>query len=121
MKQLGLFGMVGAGAMALHWAVVALLVPLGVLPLWANPAGFLVAFQLSYSGHRHLTFQATDLPHSSTLPRFFGVALGAFLLNQLLYALLLHFTTLDYRLALALVLVLVAAMTFISSQRWAFR
>lgn len=107
--------------MALHWAVVVLLVPLGVPPLWANPIGFLIAFQLSYLGHRHLTFAATKLSHKSTLPRFFCVALGAFILNQLLYAALLHFTPIDYRLALLVVLLTVASITFITSKKWAFQ
>jgi putative flippase GtrA len=52
--------------------------------------------------------------------RFFGVALASFGINELLYALLLRYTTLDYRLALALVLVLVAALTFVLARNWAF-
>jgi hypothetical protein len=37
-----------------------------------------------------------------------------------MYALLLHFTELDYRVALAVVLVAVAALTFVSARQWAF-
>ena len=37
-----------------------------------------------------------------------------------MYAALLRFTELDYRLALAIVLIAVAALTFVSARRWAF-
>lgn len=121
MKQLFNFGLVGIVALIAHWCLVALLVPLGLTPLLANPIAFLAAFQISYYGHRRLTFAAQALPHRQTLPRFFLVALVGFILNQALYALLLLLTPLDYRLALFVVLVLVAAITFISSQRWAFK
>lgn len=121
MKQLSWFSLVGIAALATHWCVVALLVPLGLAPLWANPVAFLVAFQVSYFGHRKLTFEADNLSHRQTLPRFFAVAVSSFLLNQLLYFLLLRFTPLDYRISLLLVLGTVAGLTFVVSQKWAFR
>jgi putative flippase GtrA len=125
-RQLFWFGVVGVSAMLVHLATVALvLVPLGVPPLLANCAGFLVAFQVSHAGHRRFTFQdgreSASLSSASTSRlRFFGVALASFGINELLYALLLRYTTLDYRLALALVLVLVAALTFVLARNWAF-
>lgn len=121
MKQLSWFSLVGLAALALHWSLVVALVPLGLTPLWANPLAFLIAFQVSYFGHRHLTFAASTAGHMQTLPRFFVVACVSFLLNQLLYALLLYCTPLDYRLSLLLVLSAVASLTFISSRTWAFR
>jgi len=121
-RQLFWFGVVGVSAMLVHLATVALvLVPLGVPPLLANCAGF----QVSHAGHRRFTFQdgseSASLSSASTSRlRFFGVALASFGINELLYALLLRYTTLDYRLALALVLVLVAALTFVLARNWAF-
>ena len=121
-RQLFWFGVVGVSAMLVHLATVALvLVPLGVPPLLANCAGFLVAFQVSHAGHRRFTFQdgseSASLSSASTSRlRFFGVALASFGINELL----LRYTTLDYRLALALVLVLVAALTFVLARNWAF-
>jgi putative flippase GtrA len=44
----------------------------------------------------------------------------SFVINELMYAALLHFTHLDYRLALAMVLIAVAALTFFSARNWAF-
>jgi len=107
--------------MLVHLGSVALvLVPLGLPPLLANIVGFLLAFQVSHLGHHRFTFSAADAPGARSRRRFFLVALSSFLVNEALYALLLHFTELDYRVALAIVLVAVAALTFVSARQWAF-
>ncbi len=118
--QLARFGAVGIAAMAVHWLVVKLLVPLGLQPLIANVIGFAVAFNISYWGHRNWTF-ASEASHQTTLTRFFAVAVGSFLINEFAYSLLLRFTHLNYDVALAIVLVGVAALTFVLSRYWAFR
>lgn len=121
-RELFWFGVVGVSAMLLHFGAVAwVLVPLGIAPLLANVLGFLIAFQLSYWGHRLQTFRAAHIPHRQALPRFFGVACLSFLVNEAMYALLLRFTPLEYRAALLLVLVAVAVLTFALSKLWAFR
>lgn len=126
-RQLARFGVVGIAAMAVHWLMVAVLVPLGALPLIANVVAFAVAFNVSYIGHRNWTF-ATDTTvdvavgdRGTPFKRFFGVALLSFVLNEILYYLLLRYTALDYRVALFIVLIAVAALTFILSRYWAFR
>jgi hypothetical protein len=48
------------------------------------------------------------------------VALLSFAVNEFLFGLLLRFTTLDYRIALGMVLVAVAALTFVLARYWAF-
>lgn len=118
--QLARFGVVGIAAMAVHWCVVALIVPLGIAPLLANIIGFATAFNVSYLGHRNWTF-ASSAGHSTTLARFVGVSITSFLLNEAMYSLLLRFTALDYRAALFIVLIAVAALTFVLSRYWAFR
>lgn len=121
MRQLFWFGVVGVTAMLVHLASVALLfVPWGLHPLAANVFAFLIAFQVSHAGHRAFTFNETTVKPSRTRWRFFGVAVGSFILNEFLYALLLRYTNLDYRWALAIVLVAVAAMTFFLARNWAF-
>ncbi|HSB97731.1 MAG TPA: GtrA family protein [Spongiibacteraceae bacterium] len=126
-RQLARFGVVGIAAMAVHWLVVAVLVPLGALPLIANVVAFAIAFNVSYIGHRHWTFAADSAvdvvadDRGTPFKRFFGVALLSFVLNEILYYLLLRYTTLDYRIALLIVLIAVAALTFILSRYWAFR
>ncbi|MFT0212553.1 GtrA family protein [Pseudomonas sp. F1_0610] len=123
MKQLIFFLAVGGTAALVHLLVVAALVPWFELsPLWANLVGFLLAFQVSYWGHRCLTFkaQAQQTTHKQAMSKFFAVAVGSFCLNQGLYAGLLAFTGLDYRVALFIVLFVVAVVTFMISKVWAF-
>lgn len=119
--QLLRFGVVGVGAMLVHWLVVAALVPLGLVPLLANVVAFAVAFQVSYWGHRHWTFGAHGVGHRQTLPRFAMVACSSFVANEFMYFLLLRYTSLDYRTALTIVLATVAIATFLLSRQWAFR
>ncbi len=120
-RELFWFGVVGVTAMLVHLGSVSLLlVPLGLPPLVANVLGFLLAFQISHAGHRRLTFVAADAPVSQSRQRFFLVALSSFAINELLYAALLYFTDLDYRVALTIVLLAVAALTFFSARNWAF-
>ncbi|TDR82715.1 GtrA family protein [Paludibacterium purpuratum] len=121
-RQLFWFGVVGISALVVHYlTVTVVLTPLGLAPLIANVAAFLLAFQVSYWGHRQFTFGHSGTPHRQSLPRFFGVACLSFFVNEALYALLLRFTALDYRVSLLIVLFAVAALTFVLSKLWAFR
>jgi len=115
------FGAVGATAAAVHVATVWLLVSrFGMPALWANVLGFALAFCVSFTGHHRLSFATQDAQVRHALPRFALVALTGFASNELLYAVLLHFG-LEYRVALVLVLVLVAGMTWVLSRHWAFK
>ncbi len=114
------FGVVGVAAMATHWSIVALVVPLGITPLLANVIAFCIAFNVSFFGHHHWTFTSDD-SQKNTLKRFLGVALLGFLINEAMYSLLLTFTALDYRIALFIVLASVAVLTYLLSRFWAFR
>ncbi|RQO58530.1 GtrA family protein [Paucibacter sp. KBW04] len=121
MKSLLWFGAVGASAAAVHFGVVWALVENWGLPaLAANVAGFLLAFGVSFAGHHRLSFAAQKATVRESLPRFAAVAVLGFVSNELLYALLLGLG-MEYRLALILVLVGVAAMTWMLSRFWAFR
>lgn len=112
----------GCLAAATHWTVVRLLVESRLAPpLLANVLGWLVAFGLSYTGHQRLTFAAQGASVRSSLPRFFLVSMGGFLINELAYAALMQAAWLRYDLALAVVLVAVAVLTFMASRWWAFR
>lgn len=120
-QRLFRFGVVGVCAMGVHWLLaIALIELLHVTPLIANAAGFVVAFQCSYWGHRILTFAAHELPHRQTLPRFLAVALWGLACNLAINAGLLTLFPEHYRLDLVISLIAVAAMTFLLSQRWAF-
>jgi putative flippase GtrA len=121
-RELFWFGVVGVSALLVHFLLVSVvLVPAHLAPpLVANIIGFLLAFQVSYWGHRRLTFQAGHIAHRQALPRFFAVSCLSFCVNEALYFILLHHTSLDYRAALLLVLFTVAVLTFVLGKLWAF-
>jgi Predicted membrane protein len=119
--RMAFFIAVGCAAAGVHLGVVVLLVSrLGWAPLTANVAGWLVAFAVSFSGHRLLTFRSQAAPLWRAMRRFFGVSLAGFTVNELTYAALLHLSGLRYDVLLAAILVLVAVMTYLLSSRWAF-
>jgi putative flippase GtrA len=119
--RMGFFIAVGCAAAAVHFLVVVLLVSqFAWAPLLANVGGWLVAFVVSFTGHRLLTFRANDAPLWRAMRRFFGVSLAGFAANESTYAALLHLSGLRYDLLLAIILVLVAVMTYLLSSRWAF-
>lgn len=120
------FGIVGLSAAAVHyWTVIGLVELAHISPLRANVGGFAVAFWVSYFGHRHWTFSDAVATHAadtnSSFPRFLLVAVLGFCMNQLLFYLLLHYLAWPYYLALALVVLTVAVMTYVLSRLWAFR
>lgn len=119
------FGIVGLTAAAIHyWTVVVLVELFGMAPLRANIGGFIVAFWCSYFGHRHWTFSDTidrQAKGRQSFLRFLSVALLGFCMNALLFFLFLHYTTVPYYVALAIVVLVVAAMTYLLSRLWAFR
>ena len=120
-SQFARFGAVGVTALVVHWLSVVMIVPLGIPPLIANVIAFLIAFQVSYWGHRTWTFNVRHLPHRVTLPRFLLIACTAFAVNESLYFLLLTYTKMDYRVSLLIVLTGVVTTSFVLSKLWAFR
>jgi len=116
------FVAVGCAAAATHWAVAVLCIAhAGLPPLVANVAGWLTAFVVSFAGHFRLTFRHADLAWRQAARRFFVVSASGFAVNECAYAWLLHASGIRYDLLLALILVAVAALTFIASRWWAFR
>ncbi len=116
------FGAVGVAATLTHFCVAVALVRFGgVDPQGANVGGFLVAFGVSFLGQWRWTFGRSGAPLRRALPAYFTISLAAFALNALAYRVLLTTTALRYDVALALVLLGVAALTFVASRRWAFR
>lgn len=119
-REVVAFGVVGGTAFLVHFAVVAATVPLGVAPLLANVLGFLAAFAVSFVGHGRWSFPAEGRPVGPALQRFAVVAIGGFALNESAYAVLLRATSLDYRVALFIVLAGVAGLTWLAGRYWAF-
>jgi putative flippase GtrA len=122
LRRIATFVAVGATAAAVHFAVVVGVVEAGwAPPLAANVAGWLVAFVVSFAGQHRLTFGDRSAPVRQAAPRFFALSAAGFAVNELAYAGLLRYSAARYDVALALVLVGVAAMTYVLSSGWAFR
>jgi putative flippase GtrA len=114
------FGIVGAVAAATHFFVTIGFVSLGGWrPQLANVAGYAVALAVSYLGQALWTFGQSGV-NAVDFTKFAATSLTGFAANALTYASLLRWTGLDYRLALALVLLLVAMLTFLSLNHWVF-
>ena len=114
------FVVVGAAATAVHVAVaVALVEAVALSPFWANVPAFLIAFLVSYFGNLCWTFQVKG-QHRKRMPRFLSITLLAFGLNQLIVHVVVDRLGLDYRLALALVVLTVPPLVFLAGRAFAF-
>lgn len=116
------FFAVGTAAAATHYVVGLIAYTfLGQSPGWANVIGYATGFPVSYAGHRFWTFDTTRQPHRVALPRFLFLQLGSFAGNQILLLLAVRFLPLPFWFVLGAVLVTVAVVTYLLSQRWVFR
>lgn len=116
------FAAIGGSAALIHLFVVFNLVNfLQIQALTANVFAFLIAFNVSFLGHKYLTFARLHDEKILSLPHFFLVAASAGIINEMLYFLLLRYTTLNYLFALFLVLGLVSVYSFTISRFWACR
>jgi putative flippase GtrA len=121
-RQLSWFIAVGCAAAATHWVtVVACVEALATPPLAANVVGWLVAFCVSFSGHYRLTFRHQASAWHVAAGRFFCVSAAGFIVNEISYGWLLRRTALRYDVLLALILIVIAVLTFLLSRFWAFR
>ncbi|WP_205959721.1 GtrA family protein [Ramlibacter humi] len=116
------FVLVGCCAAAVHFAAVVWLVAgHGWLPLLANVAGWCLAFCVSFLGQWRLTFRSRQARWQDAMPRFLTLSLAGFAMNETAYAAFLRWSGVRYDVLLALVLLGVAAITYVLSSRWAFR
>lgn len=115
------FGIVGVLATAVHVGTVMLLVENRWLPdpLMANVVAFSCAVLVSFFGHSRWTFgqRRQDLPQ---FLRFLATTLLALGLNQLIMGVSTRMLGLDYRLAMALIVVLVPLFTYALARSWVF-
>lgn len=121
-KELLIFILVGISAAFVHLLIVWLLVSASLLlPLQANIVGFLGAVNVSYIGHSRFTFRQTKRLSIRMYIKFFSIATISFLINQIAYFYgLKWFGHTLYIPILAIILVLVAVLTFIFSKLWVF-
>lgn len=114
------FGVVGAAAALTHAAVFGL-VKRQLAPELANLAGFILAFLVSFCGHRWLSFSDAATGVRQSLGRFAATALLGFATNQALFVLLYRVLGWASWPALGVALVVAAGQTFVLSRFWAFR
>lgn len=121
-QQLTRFGIIGFGVLGAHLLFVMYFVKIwGIHPLNANALSFLISIQLSYWGHYKWTFKANHVSHKSASTRFLMIACGTFILNEVMYAIVLKMTTLSYDVALLTISILIAASRFVLAKFWVFR
>lgn len=119
----GRFAIVGGLATLTHAGVALSLLNLDLLPaFFANIAGFMTAFVLSFSGHHFWSFphSLSDGQTSRRMRRFFLLALLGFALNSGVLATWLTFTPWPDGLGILFSIVIVPALTFLGSRFWAF-
>ena len=114
------FGFVGVAATLTHYIVALGASALHVPILWANAVGFVIAFFVSFCGHRHYTFADRDIPAGASFRRFAMIAIGGFFFSEGLLAALLKLTTLSETAALTVALATTAGLNFLFSRYWAF-
>jgi putative flippase GtrA len=90
-------------------------------PELANALGFLIAFGVSFAGHRLLSFQDANTSVVTSLRRFGVTALAGFASNELVFVLLLRAFGIPSLVALFLALLFAAGQTFVLSRFWAFK
>jgi len=121
-KELLMFLVVGTAAALAHLSIVWLTVSAaGLGPLQANIIGFLGALNISYLGHSRLTFGRAKKLSIKTFAQFAIIASAGFTVNQIAYYYGLQWFGVTFYLPiLMVVLVMVAAFTFVFSKIWVF-
>lgn len=118
--QLTRFALVGGAATATHLCVGLLLAErLGLAPFWANLCAFATALLVSYFGNLVWTF-GMAAEGLGRLPRFVILALCGLAANQAIVFVTVDMAGWGYRAALAIVVLVVPALSYLASCRWVF-
>ena len=123
MKTGAWFVLTGASAALTHMGVFTLVTrtwPTG-MPELANAIGFIVAFGVSFVGHRWLTFKDASTPLLTSLLRFSGTAIAGFACNEAVFSVLVRMGGWPSWLALFVALLVAAGQTFVLGRYWAFQ
>ena len=120
-RQSGLWFLAVGGAAALTHLLVFSLTQCRMWPELANASGFVVAFLVSFFGHRLLSFRDAGTSAAQSFQRFAVTALAGFASNEAVFVLLLRGAGWPALLALLAALLLAAAQTYLLSRFWAFR
>jgi putative flippase GtrA len=115
-----MFGIVGAAATATHYVVALLAHQAAALNLYvANLLGYGCAVGISFFGHGKLTFQ-TPLSERA-FGRFVIVSVSGLFLSEAMLAVLRHGWHFSATVSLAVVVMLVPALSFTLNKFWVYR
>ena len=121
LRQAARFAVVGGTATSTHLCVGLLLAEtVGLEPLWANLWAFAAAVLVSYFGNLVWTFGMAS-EGLGRLPRFAALALCGLASNQAIVFIAVSLAGWNYRVALAIILLVVPVLTYLGSRQWVFR
>lgn len=116
------FLLVGGAAALTHLGVfIGLEHTTRLWPEVANAVGFVVAFGVSFIGHRRLSFSDARTDLWQSLRRFGATALAGFACNEGVLMLLHRLLDWPALPSLVVALIVAAAQTFVLGRFWAFR
>lgn len=120
-RQLAKYGVVGVLNTVIGFGLYVILYKLaGVQYLAASAIGYAIGAINSYVLNRHWTFQAHEVSHSSSAPRFALVQACAIAANLGLLFLFVHVAGLEKVFAQAIATLIVLAVTFVINRVWSF-
>lgn len=115
------YGVVGVLGTIVHFGVAIVLVEwLRVDPIAATVVGFACAVVVSFVLNRNWTF-GSRVALGPGLLRYLSVSLLGFALNVAIMATVTRVLLLDYRIGLAIVVLVIPATNFLLNARWTFR
>lgn len=121
-KQIINFIIIGILASITNFVIVWAIVHLEITkPLIANLFAYFIAFNISYFGHRFLTFSTTTQSHKKAASQFFINVMIGLALNEFIYYIFLHIFHIHYLIALFITMGIVAIYTFIISKFLIFK
>ncbi|MGE8599062.1 MAG: GtrA family protein [Acinetobacter calcoaceticus] len=119
--QLARFTTTGAAAALTHYSIVMLLFKRNIALQYANLIAFLLAYWVSYFGHRIFTFKAQHIAHQQTLPKFTLVAGLGFLFNESFLLLSNLYFSAPVSTLVCVAIVLTSIVTFLLNRFFAFQ
>lgn len=120
-KQFTRFAVCGVVGTLAHFLLLVLLVQcLGVTPVVASSAGFLLGATVNYTLNYHYTFRSIK-PHREAMWKFFVAALIGALINAALMSILIHHSSLHYLVSQVIATGFVLVWNFMANRIWTFR
>lgn len=119
--QLARFTTTGSAAALTHYSIVMLLFKRNIALQYANLIAFLLAYWVSYFGHRIFTFKAQHIAHRQTLPKFTLVAGLGFLFNESFLLLSNLYFSAPVSTLVCVAIVLTSIVTFLLNRFFAFQ